>query len=324
MTVYVVGFVTDGKKVLLIKKNRPKWQKNLFNGLGGVAKDGETPLEAMRRETREECSLVIEDNNWLEIDTLEYPENDVTLHIFQAKVSKKFIKNYKTTTDEVVRLFKIKNLPKSLVADVEFICKKRLLLTNSEKKLFKFTYLDEFGNGLTQYINTTKNQIKKIARDLFNEEKLKASSGDLNSSYGPGTKLYNFDEDSCKGYVIKDVGFTLKHSINYEELSFKMEEKYIYELTNNFYMCREIVKTFKNLKNGKRTLKKLSLESVKGYKLAKEDYEGKKISNGVVKKDKNGNYSCNYYYWNNTSYEYDEWDIDCTKYILKPYEIINL
>ncbi len=30
----VVGFITDGKRVLLINKNRPENQKGLFNGDG--------------------------------------------------------------------------------------------------------------------------------------------------------------------------------------------------------------------------------------------------------------------------------------------------
>lgn len=121
---YVVGFITDGKRVLLIRKNRPVNQAGLYNGIGGKVKDIESPLDAMIRKAKEETNLDITD--WFKIDTFEYPTNYITLHLFKAKVSKKFIKNYKTTTDEVVRIFKIKNLPQNSYVDVEFICKKRL------------------------------------------------------------------------------------------------------------------------------------------------------------------------------------------------------
>lgn len=121
---YVVGFITDGKRVLLIKKNRPDFQKGLYNGVGGLVLENETPVETMIRKAKSETGLQI--NDWIKIDTFPYPETETTLHLFQATVSKKFIKNYRTTTDEIVRIFKIDRLPINVVADVSYICKKRL------------------------------------------------------------------------------------------------------------------------------------------------------------------------------------------------------
>ena len=123
---YVVGFITDGKRVLLIRKNRPDSQKGLYNGVGGLILENETPLDAIIRKTKRETGLEI--NNWLKIDTFPYPET--TLHLFQANVSKKFIKNYRTTTDEIVRIFKIDTLPVNIVTDVSYICTKRLINRN--------------------------------------------------------------------------------------------------------------------------------------------------------------------------------------------------
>ena len=53
---YEVGFefTASNDLVLLIRKNRPEWQKGKLNGIGGHIKVGETPLEAMRREFEEE------------------------------------------------------------------------------------------------------------------------------------------------------------------------------------------------------------------------------------------------------------------------------
>lgn len=124
MTNYVLGFITDRKRVLLIKKNRPEWQQGLYNGVGGKVLENESPESAMVREAKEETNLDI--IKWTKIDTLEYPDNEVILHLFEATVSKKFLSSYKTNTDELVRLFKLDKLPKNNVSDVPYICKNRL------------------------------------------------------------------------------------------------------------------------------------------------------------------------------------------------------
>jgi hypothetical protein len=53
---YVLGFVfsEDSSRVLLVWKNRPAWQAGKLNGIGGKIEAGETPLQAMQREFREE------------------------------------------------------------------------------------------------------------------------------------------------------------------------------------------------------------------------------------------------------------------------------
>lgn len=54
---YVLGFLfsQDKKHVALILKNKPEWQAGHFNGIGGKIEDGETPLQAMIREFKEEA-----------------------------------------------------------------------------------------------------------------------------------------------------------------------------------------------------------------------------------------------------------------------------
>lgn len=56
---YVVGFLFNPAEnaVLLLRKNRPSWQVDKLNGIGGRIEDGETPAEAMRRECLEEVGL---------------------------------------------------------------------------------------------------------------------------------------------------------------------------------------------------------------------------------------------------------------------------
>lgn len=54
-TRYVLGFVfLNSHEVVLLLKNRPKWQVGLHNGVGGHIERDETPLNAMQREWKEE------------------------------------------------------------------------------------------------------------------------------------------------------------------------------------------------------------------------------------------------------------------------------
>ncbi|NOS72038.1 MAG: NUDIX domain-containing protein [Verrucomicrobia bacterium] len=67
---YVLGFLFSPELslVLLIKKNRPKWQRGKFNGIGGKIEPGETAPDAMRRECREETNVDVCD--WRHFATL--------------------------------------------------------------------------------------------------------------------------------------------------------------------------------------------------------------------------------------------------------------
>ncbi|PIE78988.1 MAG: hypothetical protein CSA15_05000, partial [Candidatus Delongbacteria bacterium] len=59
MNFYVNGFMysEDEKKIVLIKKNTPEWQRGLFNGIGGSIEAGESPEEAIVREFEEETGV---------------------------------------------------------------------------------------------------------------------------------------------------------------------------------------------------------------------------------------------------------------------------
>lgn len=54
---YVLIGVFAKSSVLLVLKNKPSWQKNRLNLVGGKIEDGEEPLEAAIRELKEETGI---------------------------------------------------------------------------------------------------------------------------------------------------------------------------------------------------------------------------------------------------------------------------
>lgn len=76
MTYFCLGFAFDIQNpshVLLIRKNRPKWQAGLLNGVGGHVEPGETLLEAMVREFQEETGISTVFADWRKVATLFGP-----------------------------------------------------------------------------------------------------------------------------------------------------------------------------------------------------------------------------------------------------------
>jgi 8-oxo-dGTP diphosphatase len=65
----VVGFIFCGAHVLLVKKQKPGWQKGLWNGVGGKCEEGELHQEAIVREVMEETGVMVPTANWTHFAT---------------------------------------------------------------------------------------------------------------------------------------------------------------------------------------------------------------------------------------------------------------
>lgn len=106
MTKYVVGFMFNKNEtdVLLIIKNKPKWQEGKFNGIGGKVESNETFVQAMCREFKEETGIVWGEWNYIITMSCEGWE----VQVFTATTDKVF--DFKTMEDEQVCLIPISDL----------------------------------------------------------------------------------------------------------------------------------------------------------------------------------------------------------------------
>lgn len=105
---YTVGFAFNKERdqVALIKKNRPEWQSGYLNGIGGHKEPGETFLQCMAREFKEETGVYIKD--WEHFATMEFDEAIVSFYkAFDIDLSE-----LRTTTDEPVVIFNIHDTPR--------------------------------------------------------------------------------------------------------------------------------------------------------------------------------------------------------------------
>jgi len=116
---YVVGFAysEDLKNILLIRKNRPPWQKGLLNGVEGKIKEksntpqifDEIPLTAMKRECKEETGLHLIWNMGGHMSGVNEDESVFQCWIFYAYDDR--IYDFQQIEDEVLELFPMDKVP---------------------------------------------------------------------------------------------------------------------------------------------------------------------------------------------------------------------
>ncbi len=114
---YVLGLVFNSSQdtILLIEKIRPDWQKGRWNGIGGKIKEGETPLEAMERESIEETGFI---HPYQHRITFICPGG--TVFVFSAKCSHPRI-NFNQIEDEILQVWPLDNLPGGIMANMRWI-----------------------------------------------------------------------------------------------------------------------------------------------------------------------------------------------------------
>jgi 8-oxo-dGTP diphosphatase len=110
---YALGFAFnyDRTHVLLVWKNRPRWQNGLLNGIGGKIEANEFPFAAMKREFYEETGLDSEMHgiDWVYVGKkhraamYDNQPGSYALHMFAAYMPLQVMKNAQAhVTDEEV------------------------------------------------------------------------------------------------------------------------------------------------------------------------------------------------------------------------------
>jgi 8-oxo-dGTP diphosphatase len=103
----VVGFCFNVEEtvVVLIEKNRPAWQKDRLNGVGGKVEPGETPYEAMKREFREETGVELD--GWDHFGDMQGAGWTVALF----RLSTQMVEAVESKTDEKIKVVDICEIP---------------------------------------------------------------------------------------------------------------------------------------------------------------------------------------------------------------------
>jgi ADP-ribose pyrophosphatase YjhB (NUDIX family) len=120
MTKYTLGimFSEDLKKVLLILKNRPAWQKGFYNFPGGHVENNENSFICVSREFKEECNLTIKTSDWKQIG--EIVGSDYSVKILTTLYLEQF-GELKAMEDQSVQCFDCDNLPKNILPNLSWL-----------------------------------------------------------------------------------------------------------------------------------------------------------------------------------------------------------
>src|SRR3989338_6146087 len=120
MKLYTVGFIfnEDFSKVLLVKKNRPDWQKGKLNGPGGRIEDGETSIRCVAREIFEEAGLETQEEDWFFFAKLNREDASVD---FYTSIYRGSLDRVSSQTDEEVGWFNTKSLPENTIHNLTWL-----------------------------------------------------------------------------------------------------------------------------------------------------------------------------------------------------------
>jgi 8-oxo-dGTP diphosphatase len=122
MQSYVVGFAfsDDTEHILLIKKLRPQWQKGFLNGIGGKIEEGESPIEAMQRESMEETGLRLDWRHGGIMSGINGDKKPFECHIFYAFSD--LIWDFEQKEDEILGVYAVGELHTlKLISNLRFL-----------------------------------------------------------------------------------------------------------------------------------------------------------------------------------------------------------
>lgn len=140
---YVLGFAFDAKKqnVVLIEKQKPEWQKDKYNGVGGKVEPNDLGIHyAMVREFYEETGVVTDENQWHLFAKMQFG-NDIMgggASIYCFRTFDDSIKDCSTCETEVVEIFSMET-----VYQYPLMHNLPILLRLALQKEFSYTELNQ-------------------------------------------------------------------------------------------------------------------------------------------------------------------------------------
>jgi len=108
-------FTADRRQVVLMRRTRPVWQAGRVNALGGRLVDGESPVDAARREVREESGVEVKE--WAEV--LVWDDAEYRMHVMRA-VSE-LARAARTMEDQEVFLADVESLPANVIDNLRWL-----------------------------------------------------------------------------------------------------------------------------------------------------------------------------------------------------------
>lgn len=135
-------FTADAREVVLVRKTRPAWQAGRVNALGGKLHNGETVLQAARREVREEAGVDVD--RWEEFLVWNDPE-------YQLRAVRAFddvARLARTAEDQDVFLADVSGLPPEVIDNLRWIIP--LALDRDVAVPVEVTSANPAGSGLTE------------------------------------------------------------------------------------------------------------------------------------------------------------------------------
>lgn len=115
--VYVLAllFTPGRERVVLMRKTRPAWQAGRVNALGGKLLPGESPVDAARREVREEAGVAVD--GWEEFLVWDDPVYRMhAVRAFDAAAERAH-----TAEDQEVFLAPVDALPAELIDNLRWL-----------------------------------------------------------------------------------------------------------------------------------------------------------------------------------------------------------
>ena len=120
MIYYVTGFMysTDKRRVVLIEKINPEWQRGRLNGVGGKIERDETPEVAMSREFEEETGVASAPEAWKIFAVINGGQEYKVFFLYMIDDN---LTQAKTVEAEKVGIYDVDDLPYNVLHNLRWL-----------------------------------------------------------------------------------------------------------------------------------------------------------------------------------------------------------